>query len=168
MTQTMVPISGRIEDCLYEWFVGLEYPGAKTNSDKLREALKELKRQHDAAGDFVAAQAWMQAQTQPLRQALAVLERDALAHSEVLAGLVEHVSAMAATLISAQPATIDEAAQAEEQLVRRAMLMTEALLRHALTPSAAAFDPEVVRRHSVRTVELAGLIHTTSKGEGNG
>lgn len=164
----MVPISGRIEDDLYQWFISLQFEGAKTNSDKLREALKELKSQHDGASDVVKAHAWLQNLVQPLRQGLSTVDRDELAHSEVMSILIEHLASMAATLISSRPQTRDEAAQVEEQLVRRAFAMTEALLRQAVTSSAAAFDPEVIRRHCQRTVELAQLINLARTGEKNG
>lgn len=168
MSQAMMPISGRIEDDLYQWFISLEYPGAKTNSDKLREALKDLRRQHLASAGFVEAQKWMQGMIDPLRQSLAVIERDQMTHSEVTAFLTDYIVAMAAVAMSARPTTIEEAAQVEEQLVRRAMAMTEALLRQALTPSAAAFDPDVIQRHGARITELATLINQARKGENNG
>lgn len=163
----MVPLSGRIEDDLYQWFISLEYVGAKSNSDKLREALKELRLQHDAASDAVKAQAWLQTRTDSLRKSLIVIDRDESAHSEVFASLIDHIVSMSATLISAKPANLQEAAQIEEQLVRRALTLNEALMRQALTPSAAAFDPEVIHRHIKRTVELANLIHPTTKGDSN-
>lgn len=168
MSQTMMPISGRIEDDLYQWFISLEYQGAKTNSDKLREALKDLRRQHQATAGFVEAQKWIQGMIDPLRQSLALLERDQMAHSEVMAFLTDYIVAMAAVVMSARPKTTEEAAQVEEQLVRRAMAMTEALLRQALTPSAMAFDPEIIRRHSTRLIEVATLINQARKGENNG
>lgn len=167
MSQTMVPISGRIEDDLYQWFISLEYQGAKTNSDKLRESLKELRRQHQASADFVKAQTWLHAMSTPLRQSLAVLERDQTAHSEVMTFLTEHVIAMAAVILSSQPKTTAEAIQVEDQLVRRAMAMAEAMLRQALTPSAAAFDSAVIQRHSARLIELVTLINQAPKGENN-
>ena len=160
ISNSMVPISGRIEDDLYQWFISLQFEGAKTNSDKLREALKELKRQHDGTSDFVTAQAWFQNLCKPLRQRLALVDRDEKLHSEVMAVLIEHITALAATLISAQPQTKEQTVQLEEQLVRRSFAMTEALLRQAVTSSAAAFDPSVMRRHCERTVELAKLINT--------
>lgn len=165
---TMVPISGRIEDELYQWFVSLQYEGARTNSDKLREALKELKQQHDGAQDAVSAHGWLQLLAQPLSQALAQIERDEAEHSEVLSSLIGHVVAMAATILASRPQNKQEAAQVEEQLVRRAFAMAEALLRQAVTPSAAAFSPDVVRRHGARTVELAKLIDQASTGEHHG
>jgi flagellar biosynthesis/type III secretory pathway protein FliH len=164
----MVPISGRIEDDLYQWFVSLEYQDAKTNSDKLREALKELRRRYEASEDYVNAQAWLLGMTERMRQSLAVLERDEMVHSEVVAFLVDYIVAMAAVVLSARAGSKEEAIQIEEQLVRRAMAMTEALLRQALTPSAAAFDPEVVRRHSTRILELATIINHADKGEKHG
>ena len=164
----MVPLSGRIEDDLYQWFISLEYAGAKSNSDKLREALKELRLQHEATADSVKTQAWMLRMTDALRQSLALIDRDEMAHSEVVSTLIDHVITMAATLISARPKGSAEAAQVEEQLVRRAMALTEALLRQALTPGAAAFDPEVIQRHIGRTLELATLINTNKQGDGNG
>lgn len=164
----MVPLSGRIEDDLYQWFISLEYAGAKSNSDKLREALKELRLQHEASGDFVKAQAWMQGMTVLLRQSLAVIDREEMAHSEVFTTLIDYVITMAATLISARPASTADAAQIEEQLVRRAMALTEALLRQALTPRATAFDPDIIRRHIGRSLELATMINSNKQGDGNG
>ncbi|WP_395007825.1 hypothetical protein [Undibacterium sp.] len=161
----MVPLSGRIEDDLYQWFISLDYIGAKSNSDKLREALKELRLQHEAASDAVKAQAWLQTKMDALRKALIVIDHDEAAHSEVFAVLMDHIVSMSATLISAKPANLKEAAHIEEQLVRRALALNEALLRQALTPGAAAFDPEVITRHIKRTVELANLIHPTTKGD---
>ncbi|HEV2611197.1 MAG TPA: hypothetical protein VGU61_13085 [Noviherbaspirillum sp.] len=165
---SMVPLSGRIEDELYQWFIALQYEGAKTNSDKLREALKELRAQHEGTSDFVTALSWFQRLTQSLRESLYAIERDEQAHSEVLTLLIEQITVMAAALLSSKAATKAEAAQIEEQLVRRAFAMTEALLRQAVTPSAAAIDTEVVRRHSQRTVDLAKLINLTQTGENNG
>ena len=80
----------------------------------------------------------------------------------------EHIATMAATLLSARPHDTTEAAQIEEQLVRHAMALTEALLRQALTSEAAAFDPNVIRRHVGRSVELATLINSSKTGENNG
>jgi hypothetical protein len=164
----MVPISGRIEDDLYQWFISLDYPGARSNSDKLREAMKELRRQQEAGSDLVKAQAWMQSMTGPLRQSLALIDRDEHAHSDVFTILLEHVLAMAATVVATVPANAADAARMEEQLVRRSFALTEALLRQALAPSAVAFDPEVVRRHSKRIVEISTLINSSKQGEDNG
>ena len=164
----MVPISGRIEDDLYQWFISLQFEGAKTNSDKLREALKELKSQYDGSRDVVTALTWMQGLAKPLRQALSLVDRDEQTHSEVMSILIEHITSMAAMLVSSRPRTRDEAAQVEEQLVRRGFAMTEALLRQAVTSSAAAFDPGVVRKHCGRTVELSKLINLANKGEKHG
>lgn len=168
MSHTMVPISGRIDDDLYQWFISLEYPNTRTNSDKLREALKELRTQREASQDFLKAQRWLHGMTDPLRSAVSLLERDGATHSEVMASLTEHATAMEALILSAHADTTEEARQLEEQLVRRAIGMTETLFRQALTPSAAAFDTDVVRRHLSRLVELAALIHQTKLGENNG
>lgn len=159
----MVPLSGRIEDELYQWFISLRFEGAKTNSDRLREALKELKSQYDGTRDPVTAHTWFQSLARPLRESLARIVRDELAHSDVMSSLMEHVGAMAAALLSSRPQTRDEAVQLEELMVRHTFAMTEALLRQAVTPSASAFDPSVVRKHCERTVELAKLVHLTTK-----
>lgn len=164
----MVPLSGRIEDDLYQWFISVDYAGAKSNSDKLREVLKEMRLQHQASEDFVKAQNWMLRMTAVLRQSLAEIDRDEMAHSEVFTAIIEHVIAMAAMLISARPTGAAEAAQIEEQLVRRTTALTEALLRQALTPEAAALDPQVINRHIGRSLALAQLINTNKQGDGNG
>ncbi len=165
LSGAMVPLSGRIEDDLYQWFISLDYPGAKSNSDKLREALKELRLQHEANADAVKAQVWLLGKLDRLRNFLLTLDRDQAAHSEVFASLIDHVINMSATLIASKPTSLSEVKQIEEQLVRRSLALHEALLRQALTPAAAAFDPDVIGRHVKRSIELANLISSTQPGD---
>lgn len=155
---SMETVSGRIPGELYQWFASLKVEGAVTNSDKLRLLLGQLKRQHEGSLDYVSALAWFRDVTAPLRLNLSKLERDEAMHSELLTTLVEHVCALAAALISSQPDDRKAAIELEEAVVRRVFSMTEALLRQAVTPNAAAFDPKVVRRHCAQTTELAKLV----------
>jgi hypothetical protein len=97
---------------------------------------------------------------------LAAIERDSNVHSEVLASLTEHLAAMAATVIAAHPKDMREAQALEDQLVRRAVAMTGALLRQAVTPNAAAYDPKVVRRHCTQLADMARLVSIPSMAEG--
>jgi len=157
-SSSMETVSGRIPDELYQWFASLKVEGAVTNSDKLRLLLGQLKRQHEGSLDYVSALAWFRGLTTPLRVSLSELERDEAMHSEVLTTLVEHVCALAATLVSSHPHDRKTAVDFEESVVRRVFAMTEGLLRQAVTPNAAAFEPKVVRRHSAQTTELAKLI----------
>lgn len=156
---TMETISGRVPDELYRWFAHLKVDGAVTNSDKLRVLLAQLKRQHEGTLDLASAQAWARDITAPLRQALSTVERDEGSHSEVVSILVEHLSALAAILVSAQPRNRADAISLEEMLVRRAFGLAEALLRQAVTPQAAAFEPGVVRKHCDQCITLAKLVH---------
>lgn len=156
---TMETISGRVPDELYRWFAHLKVEGAVTNSDKLRVLLAQLKRQHEGTLDLASAQAWARDITAPLRQALSTIERDDGSHSEVVSILVEHLGALAAILVSVQPRNRAEAISLEEMLVRRAFGLTEALLRQAVTPQAAAFEPGVVRKHCDQCITLAKLVH---------
>jgi hypothetical protein len=155
---SMEMISGRVPDEIYRWFAELKLEGAATNSDKLRLLLAQLKRQHDGAIDYVSAQSWFRDVTAPVKVSLSRLERDEGIHSEVMLTLVEHLSALAAILVSARPSSKEEVMVLEETLVRRAFAMTEALLRQAVTEKAAAFDPKVVRNHCQQVVQLAKLI----------
>lgn len=154
----METVSGRIPDDLYQWFASLRIEGAVTSSDKLREVLARMKRQDEGSLDLVSAQAWFRDIVTPLRTSLTKLERDEGLHSEVVVQIVEHVSALAAALVSARPCNRGEAIALEDTLVRRVFVMTEALLRHAVTTRAAAFEPVVVRRHARQAIELARLL----------
>ena len=154
----METVSGRIPDELYQWFASLQIGGAVTSSDKLRELLAQVKRQYEGSLDLVSAQTWFRDVVAPLRTALSTLERDERLHSEVVVQIVEHVSALAAVLVSAQPRTKGEGTTLEDDLVRRVFGMTETLLRQAVTTRAAAYEPGVVRRHAKQTVELARLL----------
>ncbi|HEY0954507.1 MAG TPA: hypothetical protein VGE36_07110 [Roseateles sp.] len=155
---TMEPLSARIPSDLYLWLAQLQVEGATTNSDKLRVLLGQLKRQHDGAFDYVAAHGWARELTHRLREALVRIEGAEGRHSEVLGSLVEQVTALMALVISAAPASADEAARLEDALVRRAALLGESLLRQATTGGAHAFDPDVVRRHLAPSIELASSL----------
>jgi hypothetical protein len=146
----METISGRVPDDLYQWFAELHVEGAFTNSDKLRELLARMKRQHEGSLDYVSAQSWF--------ADVIALERDEGIRSEVLSTLADHLTALASTLVSAHPHTKEEAAALEEQIVKRVFAMAEALLRQGVTPRAPAYDPKVVRKHCAQTIELAKLV----------
>ncbi|KPF50757.1 hypothetical protein IP87_02045 [beta proteobacterium AAP121] len=163
MVQTapsMEPLSARIPSDLYLWLARMPVEGATTNSDKLRVLLGQLKRQHDGAFDYVAAHAWSRDLGGRLRESLVRLEGESGQHSEVLALVQEHVTALLALLVSHAPADAAEAAKLEDALVRRSFALAEALLRQATTAAAAAFDPGVIRRHAAATIELAATIHS--------
>lgn len=152
---TMEPLSARIPSDLYLWLAQLQVEGAATNSDKLRVLLGQLKRQHDGAFDYVAAHAWARDLLGRLREALVRAEGRTGKHSEVVSLLLDHLTALLALAVSQAPASDGDASQFEEALVRRAFALCETLLRQATPPSAAAYDPTVVRRLMAPTLELA-------------
>lgn len=152
---SMEPLSARIPSDLYLWLAQLQVEGATTNSDKLRVLLGQLKRQHDGAFDYVAAHAWTRDLTARLRESLVRTEGQTGQHSEVVSLLLDHFIAAQALVISQAPADGDEARRFEEALVRRAVALSETLLRQGIPPTAAAFDPQVVRRHLAPTLDLA-------------
>lgn len=154
----MEPISARIPGDLYLWLAQLRVDGATTNSDKLRVLLGQLKRQHDGALDYAAAHAWARELTGQLRESLVVLEGQGEAHSEVLGAILDFTTAALASIISQAPKDAREAAGLEDALVRRSFALCEALLRQAITASAAAHDPDVIRRHVAGTVEIAASL----------
>jgi hypothetical protein len=158
----MEMLSGRIPADLYAWFATLEVEGAVTNSDKLRVLLAQLKRQHEGTMDYVSAVAWVRDLMARPRQDLSAIDRDSGGHSEVVASLLEHTCTLAATALSSHPQSKKEAQAMEDQLVRRSLAMAEGLLRQAVTPAAAAYDPKVVRRHIGSVADLARLVPTTS------
>jgi 3-dehydroquinate dehydratase len=158
----MEMLSGRIPADLYAWFASLEVEGAVTSSDKLRVLLAQLRRQHEGTMDYVSAMAWFRDLMARTRQDLATIDRDSGAQSEVAASLIEQACALAATALSSHPQSKREAQSMEEQLVRRALAMSEGLLRQAVTPTAAAYDPKVVRRHIGAVADLARLVSTSS------
>lgn len=162
-SSSMEPLSARIPGDLYLWLAQLQIDGATTNSDKLRVLLGQLKRQHDGALDYVAAHAWTRDLLSRLRESLVRAEGMTGKHSEVVSLLLDHLTSAMALVISQVPITETDATKFEDALVRRVFAMCETLLRQGATPSAAAFDPSVVRRLMGPTLELALNINT-SKG----
>lgn len=155
---TMEPLSARIPGDLYLWLAQLQVEGATTNSDKLRVLLGQLKRQHDGAFDYVAAHAWARDLTGRLRDALVRTEGRSGVHSDVMIALLEHLNSALALTVSQAPADEAEAAKLEDALVRRTFALCETLLRQATTTTAAAYDPDVVRRYMGGTLALAAAL----------
>lgn len=160
---SMEPLSARIPSDLYLWLAQLQVEGATTNSDKVRVLLGQLKRQHDGALDYVAAHAWARDLMGRLRESLVRTEGRTGKQSEVVSLLLDHLTSMLALVVSQAPGSDSDAAKFEEALVRRAFALCETLLRQGTTPDAAAYDPQVVRRHMGPTIQLA-LNLQTSKG----
>ncbi len=126
-------------------------------SDKLRVAVSTLKRLHDGDSEYNDALALIRDMGRNTRENLNGLEQNH-SHSEVIASISEHSLAMAALLVSAQIKSLDDGQKLEQQLVRRAMQLTEALLRQAVTKQASAYDPEVIRNHNSKVIELVRLL----------
>lgn len=157
---SMEPLSARIPSDLYLWLAQLQVEGATTNSDKLRVLLGQLKRQHDGALDYVAAHAWARDLMGRLRESLVRAEGRTGQHSEVVSLLLEHLTSTLALVVSQAPDSEGDAAKFEETLVRRSFALCETLLRQGTPPSAAAYDPTVVRRLMAPTIELALNLQT--------
>ena len=165
---TMMPISGRIPDDLYQWLSTSSFEGATTMSDKLRVGLAMLKRQHEGDADYDSALEVQRALSNNLRKQLSKLE-PLHGHSEVLATLLEHAPALMAAIASAQTKDLSEAKRLEDMLVQRTMQLLESLMRQAITRQARAYDPQVVTRHISATLELTTIVQqqATHTKEGN-
>ncbi len=159
MATSMEPLSARLPSELYAWLASLKVEGATTMSDKLRILLQQVQRQRAGATDFVSAYGMLRDSLASLDGTLLRLDGQGQGRSEVLHALMEHALALMAVLQSTQPQDRHDAQALEEQLVRRSCAALEQLLRQALTPSANAFDPHVVRQHLHKVLELAHLIH---------
>jgi hypothetical protein len=167
LTNTMVPVSGRLPEELYQWLSTLPMEGATTVSDKIRAAVSTLKRLHDGDSEYMGALAMQRDLGRTTRDQIAVLERSAGVHSAVLAAFSEHVPGLIATLNSAQVTDVKSARELEEQMVRRLFQLTETMLRQAVTPQAAAFDERVVHKQAARLVDLVQVIISTIPNRGD-
>lgn len=154
----MVPISARLPDDVFAWLSACSLENASTLSDKLRVAVQSMKLLHDGGSNYLDALSLNRDMLRTARDQLAALERSEAEHSEVLAMFLEHLPVMMASLQSASIGTVQEAAQLEGQLVKRCLQLSESLLRQAITPNAAAFDPRVVHAHIQRLSDLVGQI----------
>lgn len=156
-TATMMPISGRIPEDLYQWLTSVHFEGATTTSDKLRAGLALLKQQQEGGADYNGALEIQRSSGNHLRKQLNKLEPK-YGHSEVLAALLEHAPVLSAAIASAQIQDADHARQLEGLLVHRSLLLLESLMRQAITKQARAYDPHVLIRHIQPILELASII----------
>lgn len=158
---TMMPVSGRIPEELYQWLSVTPLEGATTMSDKLRVAVANLKRLQDGDTDYNGALAMHRDLGGNARRQLAQIEPDH-GHSEVLTTIMEHTPAIAAAITSAQINGLPEARKLEDQLTQRSLQLAESLLRQAVTRHARAYDGDVVIKHATSLIELALIIHKNS------
>lgn len=154
----MLPLSVRLPDDLYEWLAIFPMEGATTVSDKLRLAVAHLRRTQGGAADYLGTLAMYRDLGRSTRESVAQLAQSSGQHSEVLAALLEHIPALTAALHSAPLNSVDDAKQLEAQLVGRTLQLAETLLRQAVTQQAAAYDPQVIAKHSARLLELARVL----------
>ncbi|MCA3022989.1 MAG: hypothetical protein ING64_02400 [Rhodocyclaceae bacterium] len=166
-TGTMIPVSGRLPEELYQWLSTLPLEGATTVSDRIRIAVATLKRLHDGDSDYMGALGMQRDLVRNTRDQIASLERNAGVHSAVLAAFVDHVPGLVALLNAAQIKDSASARELEEQLVRRLFQLTEALLRQVVTTEAAAFDVHVVHKQAPRFIELVQAIISTNQIRGD-
>lgn len=157
---TMLPVSGRLPEDVYNWLAAQQIEGAVTMSDKMRVAITAFKRMQDGDAEYMEALAMQRDMAGSVRMQIAELEQQTQRYSGVLDALLDHVPPLSATVQAAQVGSETEACQLEAQLVRRAMLLCEALLRQGLTYQASAYDPAVVRQFAGPVLELAQVIAT--------
>jgi hypothetical protein len=158
---TMMPVSGRIPEDLYQWLSTTPLEGASTLSDKLRVAVATLKRLQDGDADYNGALAMHRDLGSNVRRQLAKIEPEH-GHSEVLSAIMEHAPAISAALTSAQINSLQDALRLEDQLTQRSLQLAESLLRQAVTRQARAYDGKVVIKHAQSLIELAHIIHNNS------
>jgi hypothetical protein len=155
---TMLPVSGRLPEPLYQWLSSTPIDGAATVSDKVRVAVSTLKRLHDGDTDYMGSLAMQRDLGRTTRDQIAALERKHGVHSAVLVAFSDHLPELMATLNSALVTNTRQASELEAQLVRRLFQLTESILRQAVTPEAAAFDVRVVHKHAPRLGDLVQAI----------
>ena len=158
-TSTMLPVSGRIPEDLYQWLSRTPMEGATTMSDRLRVAVATLKRLYDGDSDYAGALAMHRDLQSSTRRQISQLETKH-GYSEVLATLLEHAPALSATLCSAQIDSLADAQRIEKQATQRCLQMTENLLRQSLTSQARAYDGSVVATNIQGLLELAHLLQS--------
>jgi hypothetical protein len=158
---TMMPVSGRIPEDLYQWLSTAPLEGVTTISDKLRVAVATLKRLQDGDADYNGALAMHRDLASTVRRQLAQIEPEH-GHSEVLTTIMEHAPAISAAITSAQINGLGDARKLEDLLTQRSLQLAESLLRQAVTKQARAYDGDVVNKHAKSLIELAQIVHNNS------
>lgn len=131
--------------------------GAVTFSDKLRMTVLKAKHLQAGGTDFADALSLQRELSQLTREEVADHEKNG-SHSEVMTIILEHIPLLSAALQASEAKEPAQAVELESQMVRRVFQLTEALLRQAVTASASAFDPLVIKKNADRLVELSNAI----------
>ncbi|WP_235523927.1 hypothetical protein [Caulobacter sp. Root487D2Y] len=138
-----------------------------TSSDKVRGLIRLARLRHQRPETFAGALAASHEALGPALRTVREAEQAADRRSGVVVGLLTSIEEFLALSLStpAEMAAADEGAMIrhEARLVDCAARMTEQMLRWAVTPSAPAYDPNVVARRLATLDDLMILISSAAR-----
>ena len=151
-----IPISVRITQEDADFIAELKIEGANTPSEKIRELLKLARLAHTQTRDYSSA---LTAQHDVLHA-----EKQAGAHSHIVARLFEQLPDLGATLAADLPeeADLDDLKKYERELMWRIVRLTDSILQLAVTGKGAAYDDTVLQQLE-NTLKLAKIVQQANE-----
>lgn len=159
----MQTISVRVPDDDLEWLLGLDMPGVRNPSDRIRSLIASDRRLREGMTDYVACVSMLRDFLRPFENALRAAERRLGLHSEVVAAVSDSLPEIMAETLAFPPLRDDEDGRAtlagiESDLAARTMRLLIRLLRLSITQATPAYDPAVLDPYLPEVIELAGII----------
>ncbi|MFN3228901.1 MAG: hypothetical protein ACK41P_03520 [Asticcacaulis sp.] len=160
MASLTTPLSVRLTEGDTAFLSLLEVDGAVTASDKIRALIRQARRRAEPVATFEDALSVSHQQFAPAVRGLHLIEQDRGCRSDVVFGLLATAEAFVALAMTApgKEASVADLSRYEARLVEAAARLSEQLLRWALTPTAPAYDPDVVSRRIAGLVEILKLV----------
>jgi hypothetical protein len=162
-TQAMQTISVRVPDDDLEWLLGLDMPGVRNPSDRIRSLIAADRRLREGMADYVACVHMLRDFLRPFENTLRAAERRHGLHSEVVAAVTESLPEIMAETIAFPPVPDDDGAPRalaaiEADLAARTMRLFIRLLRLPVTQATPAYDASVLDPYLPEVIELAEII----------
>ena len=155
----MQTLSARIPTEDIEWLASLDIQGAVSPSDKLRALIAQMRRQYEGTLDYERSLSWLRDLVAPFVVGIRAFEHNNRMHSEALTLAAEWLPQIMATLLSERSLTKDAKSRAldvEEIVVQRCFQMLASIMRLAVTPDPACYNPAVIDKYVSSVLEIAG------------
>ena len=154
----LVPLSVRISQDDADFIQKLHVEGAKKPSEKIRELLKQARLTHTQTREYGSALKAQEQFFQAAKHDVLHAEKQAGAHSHIVARLFEQLPDLGATLAADLPeeADLDDLKKYERELMWRIVRLTDSILQLAVTGKGAAYDDTVLQQLE-NTLKLAKI-----------
>lgn len=159
-----IPLSVRISQEDADFIAQLQFDGASTPSEKVRELLKQARLAHTEQKNYDGVLTSSEQLLATARHEILTYEKELGVHSHIVARIFEALPDLMATMVADFPKTCNKAelVDFEKQAMWRIVRLMDSILQLAITGKGAGYDDTVLNELD-NSLALANLIYQHKK-----